>query len=172
MNIYHKEMLSKEVKKKVQEENYLKMISVFVICRKNYRQAIIYTVPNKVGKITAEVYIEILKELGCNLKRITLWQEKNSAYDSKLVLEYVKAYSISVITSLGNSPDLLIMETIAYPVKKAFHSRHYTSEKTALARFRKVFGEDTDQEKISEQFTWYTKRLHEYIRLGGQMMKY
>jgi hypothetical protein len=61
---------------------------------------------------------------------------------------------------------------MAHPVKKAFYSRHYASEKTALARFRKVFREDTDQEKINEQFTWYTKRLHECIRLGGQMTKY
>ena len=47
----------KEVKKKVQEENHLKIISVFVIIRKNYYYAIAYTVPNKVGKIIREVYI-------------------------------------------------------------------------------------------------------------------
>ena len=61
---------------------------------------------------------------------------------------------------------------MAYLIKKTFHSRRCTSEKTILARFKKVFGEDTDQEKINEQFTWYTKRLHECIRLGGQMTKY
>ena len=64
------------------------------------------------------------------------------------------------------------METMAHLVKKAFHSRRCASEKTALARFRKVFGEDTDQKKINDQYTWYTKRLHECIRLGGQMTKY
>ena len=47
----------KEVKKKVREENYLKMISVFVIFGKNYCHAIAYIVPNKVRKITREVYI-------------------------------------------------------------------------------------------------------------------
>jgi hypothetical protein len=47
----------KEVKKKVREENYLKMISVFIIIRKNYRRVIAYIVPNKVGKITRGVYI-------------------------------------------------------------------------------------------------------------------
>jgi len=64
------------------------------------------------------------------------------------------------------------METMAHPIKKTFHSRRYASEKIALARFKKVFGEDTDQEKINEQFTWYTKRLHKCIRPGGQMTKY
>jgi len=62
----------KEVKKKVREENHLKIISVFVIVRKNYYRVITYTVPNKVGKITREVYIQILKELGGNLNGITL----------------------------------------------------------------------------------------------------
>jgi DDE superfamily endonuclease len=172
MNTQRKEMPSKEVKKKVREENHLKMISVFVIVGKNYRRAIAYTVPNKVGKMTAEVYVEILKELGGDLDGITLWQDKDSAHDSKVVIDYVKARGLSIITSPGNSPDLSIMETMAHPVKKAFHSRRCASKKTALARFRKVFGEDTDQEKINEQFTWYTKRLHECIRLGGQMTKY
>ena len=44
------------------------MISVFVIVKKNYRRAIAYTVLNKVGKMTKEVYIQILKELGGDLK--------------------------------------------------------------------------------------------------------
>ena len=57
INIYYKKMPLKEVKKKVQEENHLKIISVFVIIRKNYYYAIAYTVPNKVGKIIREVYI-------------------------------------------------------------------------------------------------------------------
>ena len=72
MNTHRKEMPSKEVKKKVQEENHLKIISVFVIVGKNYRRAIAYTVPNKVGKMTGEVYIQILKELGGDLNGITL----------------------------------------------------------------------------------------------------
>lgn len=172
MNTHRKEMPTKEVKKKAREENHLKMISVFVIVGKNYRRAITYTVPNKVGKMTGEVYVEILKELGGDLNGITLWQDKDSAHDSKVVIDYAKARGISIITSPGNSPDLSIMETMAHPVKKAFHSRRCASEKTALARFRKVFGEDTDQEKINNQYTWYTKRLHECIRLGGQMTKY
>jgi hypothetical protein len=171
MNTYRKEIPSKEVKMKVREENHLKMISVFVICGKNYRQAIIYTVPNKVGKITAEVYTEILKELGRDLKGITLWQDKDLAHDSKLVLEYVKAHGISVITSPGNSLTSQLWNN-GTPSKEGLPLPRYASEKTALARFRKVFGEDTDQEKINEQFTSYTKRLHECIRLGGQMTKY
>ena len=72
MNTYYKDILSKEVKKKVREENHLKMISVFCIVRKDYRQAIIYTVPNQVSKMTTEVYIQILKELGGDLNGITL----------------------------------------------------------------------------------------------------
>jgi hypothetical protein len=64
------------------------------------------------------------------------------------------------------------MEIMAHLIKKTFYLRRYASKKTALARFKKGFGEDTDQEKINEQFTWYTKRLHECIRLSGQMIKY
>jgi hypothetical protein len=134
----------KEVKKKVREENYLKIISVFVIVRKNYRRAIAYTVPNKVGKMTREVYIQILKELGSDLNSITLWQDKNSAHDLKVVKDYIKARGLSIITSPGNSPDLLIIEIIAHPIKKTFYLRRYASKKTALARFKKVFGEDID----------------------------
>ena len=87
-------------------------------------------------------------------------------------MEYVKAYGLSLITSPRNSPNLSIIEIMAYPVKKAFYSRRCASEKTALARFRKVFREDINQEKINEQFTWYIKRLHEYIKLSGQITKY
>lgn len=72
MNTYCKEMPLKEVRKKVREENYLKIISVFCIVRKDYRRAIAYIVPNKVGKMSAEVYIQILKELGGDLNGITL----------------------------------------------------------------------------------------------------
>jgi len=42
------------------------------------------------------------------------------------------------------------MEIMAHPIKRTFYLRHCASEKTALARFKKVFGEDTDQEKINE----------------------
>ena len=172
INIHRKEMPLKEVKKKVREENYLKIIFVFVIVGKNYHRVIAYTVPNKVGKMTGEVYIQILKELGSDLNGITLWQDKDLAHNSKVVKNYIKAQGLSIITSPGNSPDLSIIETMAYLIKKTFHLKHCTSEKTALARFKKVFREDTDQEKINKQFMWYTKRLHECIRLGGQMTKY
>jgi hypothetical protein len=67
------------------------MISVFVIVGKNYCRAIACIVPNKVGKITGEVYIQILKELGGNLNGITLWQDKDSVYDLKVVKDYIKA---------------------------------------------------------------------------------
>lgn len=67
------------------------MISVFVIFGKNYCHAIAYIVPNKVRKITREVYIQILKELGGDLNGITLQQDKDLAYDLKVVKDYIKA---------------------------------------------------------------------------------
>ena len=143
-----------------------------MIVGKNYYRAITYTVPNKVGKITRGVYIQILGELGGNLNGITLWQDKDSAHDLKVVKDYIKAQGLSIIISLGNSPNLLIMEIIAHPIKKTFYLRRCASKKTALARFKKGFGEDIDREKINKQFTWYTKRLPECIRLGGQITKY
>lgn len=172
MNCHRKEMPSKEVKKKAREEEHLKIIHVFCLVGKDYRRVLPYTVPNEVGKMTADKYIEILEEIGSDLSGITLWQDKDLAHDSKKVIAYCKKRGLATITSPGNSPDLSIMETMAHPIKKAFHSCRCTIENTALARFRKVFGEDTDQEKINEQFSWYTKRLHECIRLGGQMTKY
>ena len=72
MNTYCKEISLKEVKKKIREENYLKIISVFYIVKKDYRQVITYTIFNKVDKISAEIYIKILKELGKDLNKITL----------------------------------------------------------------------------------------------------
>ncbi len=71
----------------------------------------------------------------------------------KILKDYIKARGLSIITSLGNSPNLLIMETMAHPIKKTFYSRRRASKTTALARFKKVFGEDTDQEKINKQVT-------------------
>ena len=62
-----------------------------MIVRKNYCCAIAYTVPNKVGKMTGEVYIQILKELGGDLNNIMFQQDKDLVYDLKVVKNYIKA---------------------------------------------------------------------------------
>ncbi len=71
-----------------------------------------------------------------------------------------------------DSPDFSILETMAHPVKRLFHSRCCTSQKAALHCFAKVFEDEMDMEKINELYMWYTKRLHECRRLRGQMTRY
>ena len=43
-----------------------------MIVGKNYYCIIAYTVPNKIEKMTREVYIQILKKLGSDLNNIIL----------------------------------------------------------------------------------------------------
>jgi len=64
------------------------------------------------------------------------------------------------------------MESLAYPVKKKFHSKRVEEEDTALERFIDIWENQVDQEKIAEMYSWYTKRLHECIRADGQITRY
>jgi hypothetical protein len=102
---------------------------------------------------------------------LTLYQDADSAYTSKKTLKWAKEYGISLLTLPGISPDLSIYETIANPLKRAFYGRRSAIEKQAKERFMQVF-EEMDQETINYQYTWYTKRLWECERAGGQMTRY
>ncbi|CZR68709.1 uncharacterized protein PAC_18608 [Phialocephala subalpina] len=143
-NVHRKKVTSKDTKAKAREEDYLKLINVFCIVGKNYRRAIAYEVPNSVGKMTSKVYIDILDQLRGDLQGITLWQDKDSAHDSKATTDWAKKHGIKLLTSPGNSPDLSIIESMAHPIKKKFHSRRCASQSVALERFREVFREYTD----------------------------
>lgn len=55
---------------------------------------------------------------------------------------------MDLLTLPGVSPDFSIIETMAHLIKKDFYARRCTSEKTALARFTRLFEEEMDQSKI------------------------
>jgi hypothetical protein len=76
-----------------------------------------------------------------------------------------------LLTLPGVSPDLSILETMAHPLKKAFHAKRCITEKASLARFKQIF-EEMDQKTIQNLYNSYTKRLHDCKRAGGQMTKY
>lgn len=135
-----------------------------------------YEVPgNSVGKMTTKVYTEeILPAIKDDLllRGLTLWQDKDSAHDSKATKAWFKKNNVSYITSPGNSPDLSIFESYAHPLKKLFHTKRSRSKKEALARFSQIFEEEIDQKMIQNMYTYYCKRLHDCKRRNGQMTKY
>ena len=94
--------------------------------------------PNSVGKITTKVYTTvILPAIRDELlhQGLTLCQDTDSAYTSKTTIKWAKDNRIELITLPGISPDLLILETIAHPIKKKFHTKRYTTQMASLQRF-------------------------------------
>lgn len=151
-NIHKKKVTSKDTKAKAREEGHLLLLNVFVIIGHNYKRMIPYEVPsNSIGKMTTKVYTqEILPAIKDDLlsRGLTLWQDKDSAYDSNGTKAWFKKNNIPYITSPGNSPDLSIFESYAHPLKKLFHAKRSRTKKEALARFSHIFEEEFDQEII------------------------
>jgi hypothetical protein len=52
------------------------------------------------------------------------------------------------------------------------HMQNIVWEKAAIAKFQHFFEEEMSQEAIQEMHNWYSKRLHECRRAGGQMTRY
>ena len=150
------------------------MINVFCVIGYNYRKRIYYSIPtNDNGKMSSEIYInEILPQLLPDLQGITLYQDKDSAHDSKAVTAWAKQNGLKLLTAPGKSPDFSIFESLARTLKRKFHHRRTTTENAARMRFNKIFDEEMDQKKIQKLYSWYTKRLHECKRVGGQMTRY
>jgi hypothetical protein len=174
-NVHRKKVTSKDTKAKAREEKHLKLVNVFVIIGWDYRRIIPYEVPNKVGKMTSKVYTEvILPSILQDLKDrgLTLCQDADSAHDSKETKAWAKKNSLRLITLPGVSPDFSILESMAHPLKRMFHSKRCTSEKAGLARFTRIFEEEMDQKTIQNMYKYYCKRLHDCRRAGGQMTKY
>jgi hypothetical protein len=115
-----------------------------------------------ITKVYSSHILPLIKE---DLERegLTLCQDADSAHTSKATLKYARENGINLITLPGVSPYLSICETMARPLKRAFHARRCTTEKAALARFEKVFDE-MDQGKVNSLYSWYTKRLHDCRR--------
>jgi len=173
-NVHRKKVTSKDTKAKAREEGHLKLLNVFVVLGFNYKKLIPYEVDNNVGKMTTAVYTsQILPALREDLVRegLTLCQDADSAHKSKATLKYARENDIKLLTLPGVSPDFSIVETMARPLKRRFHARRCTTEEAALARFTQIF-EEIDQEQVQGLYTWYTKRLHDCRRAGGQMTRY
>ena len=138
MNVHRKRVTSKDTKAAAREEEPLLLYNKFVVVGYNYRRHISYKVPNRVGKMTTPAYIKILEQLAKNLQGITLYQDKDSAHNSKGVKNWAKKHNILLLTAPGNSPDFSIAKSLARTVKKKFHSKRFTTLKQAKARFSQV----------------------------------
>jgi hypothetical protein len=110
-----------------------------------------YKVPNKVGKMTSKVYIEvILPTIKDDLlsQGLTLIQDANSAHTYKATTTYIQKQGLSIITLPSVSPNLSILELIANPIKRKFHAQRCTTDGAALKRFIGVFNKELDEKTI------------------------
>ena len=174
-NVHRKKVTAKDTKAKAREEDHLKLLNIGVIIGYNWRKVIPYKVPNSVGKMTTEVYIQhILPSIRDELldQGLTLCHDADSAHTSKATINWAKDNRIPLITLPGVSPDFSILEAIAHPIKRKFHAQRCTTERAAIARFQQLFEEEIDQYAIQNLYNWYTKRLHDCRRAGGQMTRY
>jgi hypothetical protein len=173
-NVHRKKVTAKDTKAKAREKEHLKLLNVFVAIGYNWRKIIPYEVPNNVGKMTTKVYTTVILPLlkdELQDQDLTLCQDADSAHDSNATLKWAVENNVRLLTLPGVSPDLSILETMAHPLKKAFHAKRCTTEKASLARFKQIF-EEMDQKTIQNLYNSYTKRLHDCRRAGGQMTKY
>jgi hypothetical protein len=154
-NVHRKKITSKDTKAKAREEKHLTLVNVFVIIEHDYRKIIPYKVPNKVGKMTTKVYTEeVLPACLQDLKDrgLTLCQDANSAHTAKATKAWAKKNGLNLITLPGVSPDLSILESMAHPLKRTFHSRRCASKQAGLARFIKNFEEEMDPKTIQRMY--------------------
>ena len=87
-------------------------------------------------------------------------------------MKWARDNNFKILTLPGVSLDLSILETIAAPIKKEFHSKRCTIEKAAAKRFEHIFKNELEQEQIRYLYRKYTKRLHDCKRAKGQITKY
>lgn len=150
MEVRAKERISQEShvkrykgKKARENDSSLPLLNVFIIIAYDgYRKMIPYTVPsNENSKMTTEVYTtQILPQIAPELcaRGLTLCQDADSAHKSQGTANWAKKYNVSLLTLPGVSPDLSILETIANPCKRKFHSKRTVSHEAGVARFKEV----------------------------------
>jgi hypothetical protein len=175
-NVHRKKGVTrKDIKVKAWEEGHEKLFNIFVIIGYNYRKIVLYEVPNKVGKMTAKVYIEvILPAIKDDLlsQGLTLVQDADSAHICRATTSWAQKHGLSLLTLPGVSPDLSILESMANPIKRRFHARRCTTDQGALKRFTGIFNDELDQKTIQHCYDYYIKRLWDCKRARGQMTSY
>jgi hypothetical protein len=87
-------------------------------------------------------------------------------------MAWAKQNNLPILTLPGKSPDFSIIESIAMPLKRAFHAMCSTTNKKALDRFNCIFIEEMDQNTVNGIYKWYIKRLYKCRRADGQMTRY
>ena len=113
----------------------------------DYQKIVPYEVSNKVGKMTTNVYTEIILPaiLDDLLDRgLTLYQDKYSAHKSNTTITWPKNHNLPLITAPGASPDFSMIESQAHSLKRLFHAKRCTTEKAALARFMGIINKEME----------------------------
>ena len=173
-NVHRKKVTSKDTKAKAREPNHLKLLNVFVVIGYNYKRILTYNAGNSNGKMSSKVYIEqILSALREDMYKedLTLCQDVDSGHIAGTTLKWAKENNFSLLTLPGVSPDLSILESLASPLKRRFHSTRCASESAGLTRFIKLFKE-IDQGMIQGMYNKYNHRLEACKEASGQMTKY
>ena len=119
---------------------------------------------------TKQVLPQLLKKF--NTKGITLYQDADLAYKLIAIIKQARDYNLDLLTLPSSLPNLLIMESLAHPIKKKFYVIRVKTKEEALEHFTDIWDNQLDQEQIAEYYNWYTKRLHECKRVDGQMTRY
>jgi hypothetical protein len=102
----------------------------------------------------------------------TCTKVNNQFYLSEGTKAWAEEHNLPLLTLPGVSPDFSILESMAHPLKRLFHSKRTASEKGALSRFTQIFEKEMDQKTTQHMYEYYTKRLHDCRRADGQMTKY
>ena len=174
-NVYRKKGVTKKDKEKAREKKHLKLFNVFVVIGRTQKKFFLYKVDNQVGKISLKAYTEqvlLWLLLKFNIKGITLYQDADSAHKLRESLAQAKEWDLKLLILPGLLLDLLIIESLAYLIKKKFYLKRVEEKDIVLERFIDIWENQVDQEKILEMYSWYTKRLHECIRANGQITRY
>ncbi|KAF2820927.1 hypothetical protein CC86DRAFT_303828, partial [Ophiobolus disseminans] len=89
---------------------------IFTVLGYNFVWAILYNSSNKNGKTTSKCYTEyVLPQLKAYLLEIggdwILWQDKDSAHNSKKTLTWLDYHGIPYVILSPKSPDFSVMDT-------------------------------------------------------------
>ncbi|KAH6704129.1 hypothetical protein BKA61DRAFT_577225 [Leptodontidium sp. MPI-SDFR-AT-0119] len=125
-NVHRKKVTSKDTKVKAREDEHLRLLNVFVVIGYDYRKILTYDAGNVVGKMSTKCYTEqihphLLDDF--RSKGLTLYRDADSAHLPKAMETWVKKNGLKVLPLRSVSPDFLIFESMANPLKRAFYAR-------------------------------------------------